>query len=68
MSEDQLGGSQECQNQFARRFLFEKGQDLQIPLCLRSHHMERMGTRSVAICVIRGFLGFFSTSTLNLTL
>ena len=30
--------------------------------------MERIGTRSVALCVIRGFLGFFSTSTLNLTL
>ena len=30
--------------------------------------MERNGTRSVALCVIRGFLGFFSTSTLNLTL
>ena len=30
--------------------------------------MESTGTRSVALCVIRGFLGFFSTSTSNLTL
>ena len=30
--------------------------------------MERIGTRSVALCVFRGFLGVFSTSTLNLTL
>ena len=30
--------------------------------------MERIGTRSVALCVIPGFLGFFSTSTVNLTL
>ena len=30
--------------------------------------MERIGTRSVALCVIRGILGFLSTSTLNLTL
>ena len=25
--------------------------------------MERTGFRSVALCVIRGFLGFFTTST-----
>ena len=30
--------------------------------------MERIGTRSVALSVIRGFLGFFSTSTSKLTL
>ena len=30
--------------------------------------MERTGIRSVALCVIRGFLGFFSTSTSKLTL
>ena len=30
--------------------------------------MERIGTRSVALCVSRGFLGFFSTSTSSLTL
>ena len=30
--------------------------------------MERMETGSVALFVIRGFLGFFSTSTLNLAL
>ena len=30
--------------------------------------MESIGTRSVALCVIRGFLGFFSTSTSSLTL
>ena len=29
--------------------------------------MERIGTRSVALRVIRGFLGYFSTSTSNLT-
>ena len=30
--------------------------------------MERTGIRSVGLCVIRGFLGIFSTSTSNLTL
>ena len=30
--------------------------------------MERTGIRSVGLCVMRGFLGFFSTSTSNLTL
>ena len=30
--------------------------------------MQRTGIRSVALCVIRGFLGFFSTSTSKLTL
>ena len=30
--------------------------------------MERTGIRSVGLFVIRGFLGFFSTSTSNLTL
>ena len=30
--------------------------------------MERTGIRSVALCVIRGYLGFLSTSTSKLTL
>ena len=30
--------------------------------------MERTEIRSVALCVIRGFFGFFSTSTSKLTL
>ena len=30
--------------------------------------MERTGIRSVALCVISGFLGSFSTSTSKLTL
>ena len=39
--------------------LFEKRSRFTDVSCLRSHHVERSGTRLVAVCVIRGFVSLF---------